>query len=188
MKKERLTIQLPEGKFQTDLIKFEESDRKRLREAYLLWRKLCEKLNELEARSVNLPEGLSEGAFCLEMNTHRMTKGIPKANTSFDCYDYNRKKRIQVKACSVLPDLTSFGPKSVWDELYFVDFYRKGLWDGCFDIYLIEEDTSIRVNKGQTVADQQGQGRRPRFSIYKEIIEKKSLKPIKTGCLFLQQK
>jgi len=64
MKKERLIIQLPEGNFKTNLIKFEESDRERLFEAYSLWRKLCEKLNELEARSVNLPEGLSEGAFC----------------------------------------------------------------------------------------------------------------------------
>ncbi len=185
MKEERLIIELPEGNFQTNLIKFEESDRQSLAEIYLSWRNLCEKLNELEARSVNLPEGLSEGAFCLEMNTYRMTKNIPKANTSFDCYDYNRKKRIQVKACSVLPDLTSFGPKSVWDELYFVDFYRKGLWDGYFDIYLIEDTDSIRVNKYQTVSEQKTQGRRPRFSIYKDIIQEKKLKPIRTGYLFL---
>lgn len=184
--KENLT--LPEGVFEAEVLQFEETDRKVLYKIYKDWRNLCENLNLLHARGVNLPEGLSESAFCLEMNTIRTTGAIKVkhgASTSFDAYDLSRKKRIQVKACSVLPDLTSFGPKSVWDEIYFVDFYRDGSWDGKFDIYLINNSDiySHKVNVSQTFQDQQTQGRRPRFSIYSEIIQSKNIKPTKTGDL-----
>lgn len=36
--------------------------------------------------------------------------------------EYKKNNRIQVKACSVLPDLTSFGPRSEWDRIFFADF------------------------------------------------------------------
>ena len=44
-------------------------------------------------------------------------------------------KRIQVKACSVKEDLTSFGPKSVWDEIYLMHFLPNNNYDGAFSIY-----------------------------------------------------
>ena len=40
-----------------------------------------------------------------------------------------------------------------------------------------------KVNKNQTFKEQQIQKRRPRFSIFKEIIQKNGLKPVKTGDL-----
>lgn len=185
-----IEMKLPEGNFKADVIEFEESDRKKLLTIYENWRTLCNGLNEMQARSVNLPEGLSESAFCLEMNCVRTTGGVKKAgkikvNTSFDGYNPSNNKRIQVKACSVLPDLTSFGPKSVWDELYFVDFYRDGSWDGKFDIYKIEtaDIYTNSVNSGQSFTDQQAEKRRPRFSIYSDIIKPKDIKPLKTGNL-----
>ncbi|MCT7646681.1 Bsp6I family type II restriction endonuclease [Aliarcobacter butzleri] len=190
MIQKEIELNLPEGNFKADVIEFEEIDRKKLLEIYDSWRTLCTKLNEMQARSVNLPEGLSESSFCLEMNCFRTTGGVKKAgkikvNTSFDAYNPISNKRIQVKACSVLPDLTSFGPKSVWDELYFVDFYRDGLWDGKFDIYKIETNDiyTNSVNAGQSFTDQQAQQRRPRFSIYSDIIKPKNIVPIKTGDL-----
>jgi len=185
MNKENIKISLPEGIFDVNVLTFIESDRKFLFQVYKEWRTLCANLTKLESRTVNLPEGLSEGGFCLEMGCVRFIESISGANTSFDAYDMSRKKRIQVKACSVIPDLTSFGPKSVWDEIYFVDFYRKGKWDGTFDIYRIENDDiyNHKVNATQTLKDQQLQGRRPRFSIWSNIIEKKGLKPVKTGNL-----
>jgi hypothetical protein len=84
-----------------------------------------------------------------------------------------------------MPDLTSFGPKSEWDKIYFMDFYVNGFWDGKFDIYLIEnyDIYNHKVNANQTLKDQQKEGRRPRFSIYKDIISIKDLKPIKKGNL-----
>ena len=117
------------------------------------WRSLCDNLTKIRARSVNLPEGLSESAFCLEMGYWRFTNSISGANTSFDSYDPETNNRIQIKACSVLPDLTSFGPRSIWDKIYFVDFCREQKWDGSFDIYQIENEDiyNHRVNANQTL-------------------------------------
>ena len=185
MKNTQHTIQLPEGVFTISALTFTNLDRKLLKNIYTNWRNLCLELNSIGARGVNLPEGLSESAFCLEMGAVRVTSSISGANSSWDCYDIKRQKRIQVKACSVLPDLTSFGPNSKWDEIYFVDFYRKGKWDGTFDIFQIKTHDiySHKVNKNQTFKQQQQQGRRPRFSIYKELIQKQAIKPLKTGRL-----
>jgi hypothetical protein len=179
-------IKLPEGHFDVKLQYFEEKDREVLLYIYDSWRDLCVNLKSYESRAINLPEGLSEGAFSLEMNVARLLGSISGANSSFDCYSEKNTKRIQVKACSILPDLTSFGPKSVWDEIYFCDFFRDGNWDGSFDIYLIPNELIYdhKVNSTQTVRDQQLQGRRPRFSIFTSIIQDKQLIPIKTGRLF----
>ena len=177
---------LPEGDFEAEVIQLEDKDRSVLYEIYTNWRGLCNNLNAVNARGVNLPEGLSENAFCLEMNTVRTTKSIKgKVNNSFDAYNLTAQKRIQIKACRVLPDLTSFGPKSVWDELYFIDFYRNGDWDGTFDIYFIPSEYiyNHKVNATQTMKDQQLEGRRPRFSIYKEIIQTRGILPVKCGNL-----
>ncbi|WP_394862987.1 Bsp6I family type II restriction endonuclease [Paraclostridium bifermentans] len=189
MNKKNIIVNLPEGNFNVEVLEFDDSDRPKLANMYKEWRSLCRSLNELDARGVNLPEGLSESAVCLEMGMMRFTKSITKANTSFDAYDVNSglgKNRIQIKACSVLPDLTSFGPKSVWDRLLFVDFYREGNWDGSFDIYEIDtlDIYNYKVNANETFKDHQEQKRRPRFSIYKGIIEAKNLRPIKTGRLW----
>jgi len=172
-------ITLPEGSFEAKVQIWEESDRKRLFELYKNWRRLCDDLISINSRAVNLPEGLSEGAFCLETGSVRLTGSINGANSSFDCFNFNSNRRIQIKACSVLPDLTSFGPNSVWDEIYFLDFFRKGEWNGKFDIYRIENDLiyNHQVNSFQTLRQQQAQGRRPRFSIYQKIIQEREIEP-----------
>lgn len=190
MEHKQVVITLPEGDFETEVLEFEEKDRKVLFKIYNEWRNLCNSLNAVGARGVNLPEGLSESAFCLEMDCVRTTQSIKskkgqKINTSFDVYNLKTKKRIQVKACSVLPDLTSFGPKSTWDEIYLVDFYANGKWDGTFNIYLIENEDiySHKVNANQSFREQQSEKRRPRFSIFDGIIKEKGLKPIRIGNL-----
>ena len=185
MKTETRIFRLPEGNFEVEATRFEPEDREKLAHIYRNWRKLSDDLRILGGRGVNLPEVLSEGSFALEMDVLRVVKSISGANSSWDCYDPVRHKRIQVKACSVLPDLTSFGPTSQWDEIYFLDFYREGNWDGTFDIYKIDNDLiyNHKVNERQTMKDQQEQKRRPRFSIFKEIIQKKEMRPIKTGDL-----
>ncbi len=183
---EKINLVLPEGVFNSEVQKFDESDRSVLANIYKEWRGLSDHLKQVGARGVNLPEGLSEGAFCLEMGAYRVDSSVKGANTSFDAYDSNRKKRIQVKACSVLPDLTSFGPRSIWDELYFCDFYRHGKWDGKFDIYLIENESiyNYPVSKTETMREQQQQKRRPRFSIHTGIILRDNIQPVCTGDLF----
>ncbi|MCQ4922234.1 Bsp6I family type II restriction endonuclease [Tissierella carlieri] len=176
MRIETKVLNLPEGDFFASVSIFDHEDAKALFTIYDSWRLLCRLLNELNARSVNLPEGLSETAFCIAKNVWRCTSNIAGANSSYDCYDPNASRgnnRIQIKACSVLPDLTSFGPNSEWDRIYFVDFYRNGEWDGTFDIYEVETEdiNNFPVNASQTLLDQKLQGRRPRFSIYKGLIQ-----------------
>jgi len=182
MNQKNINIKLPEGTFSTQVDCFNKKDDDLLRKIYKNWRNLSDELNMIKGRGVNLPEALSEGAFCRAMDTVRITSSIPGANTSFDVYNLKTQKRIQVKACSVLPDLTSFGPDSVWDQLYFVDFFRQGNWDTSIDIYLIPNNLiyNFPVNATQTMKQQQKQQRRPRFSIYSGIIQPYRLKPIKT--------
>lgn len=67
-----------------------------------------------------------------------------------------------------------------------MDFAPNGIVDGNIDIYKIDIDVSKIITnkqKSETFVDQQRQGRRPRFSIKSEIIEKYKLKPIKSICL-----
>ena len=185
MKKSLQNITLPEGNFLAKVIEIEKKDFKVIGYAYDLWRNLDRTLKKIDTRGVNLHTGISENAFCYFMpNCVRVTSKIPNANTSWDCYDLKRKKRIQVKAASINPDLSSFGPDSQWDEIYFMDFYKDGKWNGEFDIYYIKNNNWIYdcvVNKGkeETFLNQQKQGRRPRFSIMKEIIVPHKVKPIK---------
>jgi hypothetical protein len=181
MKKSQVTIKLPEGKFTTIAQIFDKSDDVIIKNLYYKWIDLSKQLRDYGGRGINLPEVLSESIFCRVMGTIRINENILGANTSFDVFNPTTNKRIQVKSCSVLPDLTSFGPNSVWDELYFMDFYNKGKFDGQIDIYLIPNRLIYdhKVNKTQTVKDQQKEGRRPRFSIFKEIIERQNIKPLK---------
>tara|TARA_B100000459_G_C8554937_1_gene191246 strand:- start:306 stop:872 length:567 start_codon:yes stop_codon:yes gene_type:complete len=187
MREEMHAFHLPEGVFNVEATRFEENDRKNLAKMYRDWRSLSDDLRSHGGRGVNLPEVISEGCFALEMNVLRVVNSISGANSSWDCYNPVSHKRIQVKACSVLPDLTSFGPKSEWDEIYFLDFYREGNWDGTFDIYKIPNDLiyNHKVNQHQTMREQQLEKRRPRFSIFKEIIRANEMRPIKTGHLGL---
>jgi hypothetical protein len=182
MRIEEKNIVLPEGRFTCSVQVYEPTDDAFIKGLYAEWIGLSLKLRNFGGRGINLPEVLSEAVFCRAMNTVRIKANIPGANTSFDVYDLTRSKRIQVKACSVLPDLTSFGPESVWDEIYFMDFFRQGAWDGSIDIYSIPNDLiyNYQVNVNQTLRDQQRQGRRPRFSIFSGIIENEQISPIKT--------
>ena len=183
-------VQLPSGEYTAELLFFEKKDRKILYDIYKTWVSLSKNLKKVHGRRINIPEGLSEAAFCLEMGENNIARFLKlingkkkKEKVSFDCFNIENNSRIQVKASSVESDLTSFGPKSVWDELYFLDFYRNGKWDGSFDIYKIDNEDirSMSVNKKETLEDQQKGKRRPRFSIIDGIIKPKHLKPIKTG-------
>ena len=183
------TLQLPEGNIPAMVDIFEDKDLKALEDIYTSWRTLCDQAAALQARKINLPDSLSECGFCYFFKFWRTNYGVPGAeHSSFDAYDPQKHTRIQIKGCSVDEDLTSFGPDSVWDELYFVDFYVDGKWDYTFNVYLIDNEDiyTTKVNATQTFVDQQKQGRRPRFSIIKNIIRPKKMKPmytcnIKTG-------
>ncbi len=190
MKKKEILLKLPEGKFNLEVLIFEKGDMDKIRSIYKNWRTLCADLASIDARKVNLPEGLSETAICLEMGWYRVnnSKLSGNFNSSFDCYDPKANDRIQVKATSIEEDLTSFGPKSVWDRLCFLDFYKDGEWNGKYDYYDIDTKSigNIILNqeKNETFQDQQRLGRRPRLSIKKQFIKEKNIRPVFTFNIF----
>jgi hypothetical protein len=162
-----------------EVMDFKKFDGKKWKEVFDLWRGLKMGLRNYKSREPNFPEGLSEIAFCLWSGSSRFISAYGLSNTSFDTFNTETKRAEQIKACSVKKDLTSFGPKSRWDDLYFLDFYNEGKVDGKFDIYKIPSKFIYenKVNKNQTLKDQQGEKRRPRFCIKKDIIAKNKLAP-----------
>ncbi|MEO2068845.1 MAG: Bsp6I family type II restriction endonuclease [Desulfurobacteriaceae bacterium] len=155
---------------------FEKSDITRLKELWNLWYRLSQKLKEYsggEARKINFPEFISEGCWCILTGSVRVI--YP---SSADTYNLETKRAEQIKASVIENDLTSFGPKSRWDDLYFLDFSRL---DGTFDVYKIPTDLLKREilnkKKGETFEDQQKQGRRPRLSL-KEFVRKHGISPL----------
>ena len=144
---------------------------------YLDWKNLNDRLKEISTRGINLPETISENAFCLFFPKYVRVVKLKKGKCSFDCINTKTGERVQIKASSVISDLTSFGPRSEWDTLYFLDF---SAGNGSFKVYRIEQDWiyNHQVNKLQTFK-QQEQFRRPRFSIVENIIKVRGLKPIK---------
>ena len=85
-------------------------------------------------------------------------------------------------------ELKQMEGKPVWMERNVCDGFREwclvhAIIDGEIWFYKIESDDIYNLvlnsKKGETFADQQKQGRRPRFSIKKSIIEAKGLQPVK---------
>ena len=161
---------------------FGKNDQKKLKDLYSYWKQLKSGMEQFKSRHPNLPEGISEGAFAIFFNSPRLIKVFGKTSGSFDNYDKKSHERIQVKATTIETDLTSFGPKSVWDVLYFLDFYRDGKFDGKFDVYKIPNDLIYghQVSSTESFTQQQKQRRRPRFSIKGGIIRPENIKPVKT--------
>ncbi len=165
------------------LMEFSSSDAEKWRELFRMWKNLKLGLKEYKARGTNFPEGLSEVAFCLYSGSKKFVKKIRGgASASFDTFNVENNRAEQIKASSINSDLSSFGPKSKWDDLYFLDFYNNGRLDGRFNLYKIptEEVYRVKVNSEQTFRDQQLEGRRPRFSITKEFINL-GLEPIESN-------
>jgi len=100
---------------------FDVKDLKNICSIYQRWASLSNDLSKLGCRRLNFPE-ISEIFFCILDGSWRINAtSIHGEHSSFDCYNPDRKTRIQVKSASSKKELTSFGPKSKWDELYFLD-------------------------------------------------------------------
>lgn len=156
----------------------EKSDKENIIKMYNMWEELSENLSNYGCRRINFPE-ISELIFCAIFDCWRTNNTPISDHSSFDCYNPQNHARIQIKAASSKGELTSFGPKSVWDEIYFMDFYNEGNYDGTFKVYLLpnKDIYEYKMNKNETFEDQQKQGRRPRFSLRK-LIKALNIKPI----------
>lgn len=168
-----------------DLMEFDKDDGKNWKILFDKWLELKMGMRDFKAREPNFPEGLSEVAFCLFSGSYRIIK-IRKArglvSSSFDTFNTKTGRAEQIKATSVAQDLTSFGPKSKWDDIYLLDFYNNGKLNGTFNVYKIPNEliSNMKVNAVSRFVDQQGEKRRPRFSMIKNIIIPNKIKPLAT--------
>ncbi len=178
MKIEWQTYAVKGQKIEALVTVFETLDKWRLRRLFSRWKKLNDDIKKFSTRGINLPEAISENAFALFFPGCVRVVRLKQGKCSYDVLNVRTGARIQIKASSVKEDLTSFGPRSEWDELFFLDF---SAGDGSFSVYKIEQDWIYKhqVNKKQTFEQQQAESRRPRFSIIEEIIRPRRLKPVK---------
>lgn len=167
-------------KCKVELMNFDVNDEKKWKELFDSWKHLKLGMRDYKSREPNFPEGLSEVAFCLYSGSKRLISLAGNSSSSFDTYNTKTKKAEQIKACSVEDDLTSFGPRSKWDDLYFLDFYNDGKLDGRFDVFLVPSEIlySHKINRSQSFLDQQKEGRRPRLHLKKDILIPRGMKPL----------
>lgn len=140
-------------------------------DVYFEWKKLSEKIKEEYGRGLNLPEMISEYICCYVNGfEHSTGKG------SEDAIGKDGKE-IQIKATSNYnSDLSSFGPKSKFEELHFVRLNQNKDFMELYQIP-IEELEEVEVKKNTTFRERQKEGKRPRFSIIDKIIEPNNLEP-----------
>ena len=171
-----------------NLMTFDEKDKKVFKRTFNLWKQLNKIVTTKlrGTRNLNLPDALSESIVCQELGFGKLlgatVKGSIKYSTSYDTFDFKNNKRIQVK-CSTSTGPSSFGPKSVWDYIYFLDMWNNGNIDGSYKIYHIPNEYiyNTKVNKNQKMSDQQDQSRRPRFDLRSQIIIPNKIKPVVEG-------
>lgn len=157
--------------------KFDNNDFAILKEIFADWLKINEKVIALGGRGLNVPDVFSEALYCIYFNAVRTNNTAH----SYDCVNIDNGAGVQVKSASIAHDCTSFGPRSTWDELYFMDFAVNGKIDGIIDVYRLDfslDNVILNAKKNETFKMQQEQGRRPRLSLKKLIIEN-NIKPIR---------
>lgn len=139
---------------------------------YFLWKDLNVGLRGFVSRGINFPEAISEPMGCYALG-YKWNKG--SAGDAVDSLGRN----IEMKATSNFDrDLTSFGPVTTFDELVFLRLNQSEN-----KLYIYKMDITgitlgdLPANANETVGEQQAQGRRPRISIIRSIIEAYNLEP-----------
>lgn len=167
---EKKWIKLENGEIEG--ITYDKDDMKKVLSLYESWLDMNKKSLELEARSINVPEGISEVIASYLYNLYRTNASKKKGNignSSMDAIDKSGR-RYQIKAASSTGP-TSFSPKTNSENYILLDFKPNGILDFNVVIYVINNfnPKPIKMNKTETFEDQQNQGRRPRFSLLAKI-------------------
>lgn len=145
---------------------------------YLKINEKIELLSELgdNIRRINLPECISEGLYSYIFGSIRINGTGAGSADLIDIIE-GEHYNIQVKSTTIENDLTSFGPKSTWDKLVFMDFSVKNF----ISIYDLTEiniyDIVLNKSLNETFKNQQERGIRPRLSL-KKLINNNNIEPI----------
>ncbi|PFZ83051.1 type II restriction endonuclease [Bacillus pseudomycoides] len=157
-----------------DFVKIDKSRFEDAVKAYFLWKELNALIKNSHNRGINFPETISETLLCAAMG-FELNRG-----TGGDAREPKTQAIIESKATSNWDrDTTSFSPSENFDALYFLRLNQRDDELYIYDTGINSDDLkSIQVNKTQTLGDQQAQGRRPRFSVIKFIIEANDIEPV----------
>ncbi|OON92163.1 MAG: hypothetical protein ATN34_03080 [Epulopiscium sp. Nele67-Bin002] len=141
-------------------------------EMYFLWKELDQRIRSSATRGINFPETISEALACYALG-FKWNKG-----SGGDAIDGD--KIIEFKATSNWDrDTTSFSSSEKFDNLYFLRLDKRNDELYIYDTQLNSDKLKlIKVNKKETLEEQQKAGRRPRFSMINFIIDPNKLEPI----------
>ncbi|WP_285014400.1 hypothetical protein [Lactococcus garvieae] len=143
-------------------------------DAFFKWKDVNTYIKSTSSRGINIPDAISEpmGCFCLDLLWNR-------GDEVGDATDPLTNNKIEFKATSNFDgDLSSFGPKTVFDDLVFLRF---NLYNNQLYIYDLKinslEFGAYPANKIQTIQEQKDMGRRPHVSLQKLFVEAEQLEP-----------
>ena len=142
--------------------------------AYFKWKDLNTYISNNSHRGINMPDAISEpmGCYCLGYLWNR-------GDEVGDATDPNTGRKIEFKATSRFEgDLSSFGPKCVFDDLVFLRFKLDENLLYIYDLNInSEEFGKYPANKTQTIQEQKNQGRRPHVSLQTLFVDANNLEP-----------
>lgn len=143
-------------------------------EAYFKWKDLNTYIKNHARRGLNIPDAISEPIVCYSLgflwNRRKKTGDATNPITG---------ERIEVKATSRFEgDLSSFGPKCVFDNLIFLRLDMERNLAYIYDLRINSEDFGkLPANATETIEDQKKQKRRPRVSLLELFVYKNNLTP-----------
>lgn len=157
-----------------DFVKMDKSRFNDAIKAYFLWKELNALIKNSHNRGINFPETISETLLCSAMG-FELNRG-----TGGDARNPVNGEIIEVKASSNWDrDTSSFSPKERFDRLYFARLDQREDELYFYDTGINSEELKkVKVNKTETLGEQQAQKRRPRFSVTKYIIEPNNIQPV----------
>ena len=159
---------------QFGLIKIDDARIDSACEAYFRWKDLNTYVKNNSTRGINMPDVISEpmGCWCLGLLWNR-------GDEVGDATDPKTNKKIEFKATSRFDgDLSSFGPKTTFDDLVFLRFNLDKNWLYVYDLKINSyEFGKLSASSKETIEDQKKQGRRPHVSLQSLFVDKKGLEP-----------
>ena len=142
--------------------------------AYSKWKELNSIVQQESTRGINMPDVISEimGCWCYDYLWNR-------GDEAGDAYDPITGKKIEFKATSNFEgDLSSFGPKTAFDNLMFLRFNISEDKLYIYNLHINSNELEqYPANKTETIGDQKKQGRRPRVSLQELFVEANNLSP-----------
>ncbi|GAP05046.1 Bsp6I family type II restriction endonuclease [Fructobacillus tropaeoli] len=142
-------------------------------DAYFKWKDLNTYIKSTNSRGINMPDAISEpmACYCLNLSWNRgpaVGDATAKDGT-----------RVECKATSNFKgDLSSFGPKTIFDDLVYLRFNLEENKVYMYDLKINSEDFGkYPANKTQTIQEQKDAGRRPHVSLQKLFVDANNMEP-----------